>query len=169
MLHIALRWTTQIGVLLLTVTSAFSVGIAGAEGGPSARPQPVDRLAVVVQMLAANNRGDVAGAVGGFSEDATLISGPVCTLQQPCQGAAAIGSAVTRNTAVHTTITIISAEVIGSAVAGRWEVRNDRLAAIGVDRLVEVFIAQVPYDAITLLVSSYDFTDAQTAALVGPR
>ena len=169
MLHTALRWTARIGVLILIVASAVTVGTAGAGGGQSTAGEPVDRLAIVVETLVAANRGDVAGAMGWFAEDAVLISGPACTLQQPCQGTAAIQSALAGNAPVHTTITVIEAEVIGSAVVGRWEVRNDRLATIGVDRLVEVFIAQVPQDAITLFLSSYDFTDPQTAALVGRR
>ena len=169
MVRTALRWTARIGVLLLIVASAVTVGTAGAGGGQSTAGEPADRLAVVVQALAAANRGDVADAMGWFADNAVLIGGPACTLQQPCQGTAAIQSALAGNVPVHTTITIIKAEVICSAVVGRWEVRNDRLAAIGVDRLVEVFIAQVPQDAITLFLSSYDFTDPQTAALVGRR
>src|SRR5262249_49145068 len=65
----------------------------------------------------------------------------------------------------HLSAVVTSMEVHGGTVVGRVELRTDGSRAVGIDRFVHTFVAQVPDERIAVWVSVADAADEQTAQL----
>jgi hypothetical protein len=131
--------------------------------------QQVDRAAVVRQFLAARNAGDLEGALAMFTDDAVFtatVRPGACGAATPCVGTAALRSTFQRQISGHNASVITSITVTGSIVTGRFEGSSDGIRAAGVDRVAEVFLAEVPNDKISQWVAAEDFSDPQTAAFL---
>ena len=166
----ARTWSIQlVGASLLVLVLFGGSRLAHPAEPTVAAGGDASRVAVVLQLFDALNRGDAAAATALMSADATLISGSTCTLPAPCRGTAALRQANEGTVAANTTFSLLSVEQLGSTVVGRYEVRNPSISRSGTERLVESFIAQVPQGQVALFISLYDFTDPPTAALVTPR
>ena len=153
---------TFIGVALLTM-----VGNAH----PAAAQQS-DRVAVVSRFLDAWSRADVDEALSAFADNAVFIAARVtgpCGAQTPCTGLAGIREQLDFGVAIHVCQTLRNVQVSGSVVTGQYETRTDVDRANGVDRLVRVFMAQIPNDKITFFAVVNDLSDPQTAGTQPPR
>lgn len=53
-------------------------------------------------------------------------------------------------------------------ITGRFEFRADVIRARGVERIINVFLAEVPRDSITVWVAVPDFTDLDTSRFFAP-
>ena len=150
------------GLVLVVVLGGMAPRATQAINGG----QP-DRAAVVQQFLAAWSRGDLDAAMALVADDVTYIAGPVCTLQEPCRGTAALREFIAGEVRAGQTFTVTELRAAGSGVLGRWEIRNERIRAAGSERVVVNNLSQVPRDKITVFVSLFDLTDPQTAQRAG--
>ena len=142
-----------IPVLASTLTLAASTG-AFAQTDPAA---------LVQHYLEALARGDVAGALALYVEDA-VFDGGLCAAAL-CVGKAAIQKALERlvadKTHVHTTLTNY---VSGNVVTSRFEVRNATIKQAGVERIMGWWIVETHGEKIAYLRAGIlDRSDPQTA------
>jgi ketosteroid isomerase-like protein len=124
-----------------------------------------DPAALVKQFLEAVDRGDAAGALALYADDA-VIDGGWCGAA-PCIGKAAIQKVLERRPAdkppVHT---ILKTYVSGNVVTSRFEARSDRAKKAGVERIIEWAIFETKGDKISYArVGILDRSDPQTARL----
>jgi len=140
-------------VLASTLTLAASP-VALAQSDPAALLQKYE------ETLA---RGDVAGALALYAEDA-VFDGGLCAAA-PCAGKAAIQKALERlvadKTHVHTTL---KNYVSGNVVTSRFEVRNETIKKAGVERIIGWWIVETQGEKIAYLRAGIlDRSDPQTA------
>jgi hypothetical protein len=122
----------------------------------------IDPASVHQRYIDATNRGDVAGAVALFAEDA-VYQGGSCQ-PNPCVGQMAIQGDIDGNVASHVHVTRISAQVDGDTLTWRSEVVADGVRAAGVDRIVTLGTTQVRDSTIVKHLFRFDVSDPQTAA-----
>lgn len=65
-------------VLRILIPAILALTFLSLRAAAPARAQPVERIGVVPQLLAALSRGDVDAQLALLTDDASLISGPVC-------------------------------------------------------------------------------------------
>ena len=124
-----------------------------------------DPAALWEQQLEAIARGDVAGALALYADDAIIDAAGPCAAA-PCVGKAAIQKyverAVANKTHVHTTI---KNYVSGNVVTSRFEVRDETIKQAGVERIIGWFIVVTNGEKITYLRGGgiLDRSDPQTA------
>jgi ketosteroid isomerase-like protein len=94
-------------------------------------------VAVQRQLFDALARGDVAGAVALFAEDAVIdVPSGLCVVT-PCVGKAAIQKDLERLMADKSRrVTTLSTNVAGNVVTTRFEARSDTIQKAGVDRII---------------------------------
>jgi ketosteroid isomerase-like protein len=122
-----------------------------------------DPAALLEQAIEALARGDTAGALALFADDA-VFDGGLCAAA-PCVGKAAIQKALERyaadKTHVHTTL---KNYVSGNVVTSRFEVRNDTIKKAGVERVIGWWIVETQGEKIAYLRAGIpDRSDPQTA------
>lgn len=163
---------TMFHVTALTVISVVVLGfglkpVVSAQA-PAAAPQTdLKRATVVLGFFDALNRGDAAAAASAFTEKGFLIGAALvglCSLTAPCYDRERIRA----NSEVlvklpHSCDTVTSLQVIGSVVIGRLEARSDTLRERGIERVVQVFMAQVLQDKIVAYFGRLDLADPETA------
>ena len=93
-----------------------------------------DPAALLEQHDEAINRGDAAGALALYADDA-VIDGGGCAAA-PCVGKAAIQKELERRVANKPHVTILQHYVSGNVVTSRVEFRNDRVKQAGVERVI---------------------------------
>ena len=135
--------------------------------GRDAVPVPVfaDRVAVDRRFTDSVTRGDAETAVQIFTDDGLFITPGGCL--PPC-GQSVIRKRLQANVANHATYKITNAQEMGSVVFVRFELRGDNFRAKGVERVVNVYIAQVPRGRIEVWIQFPDLTDADTAKFFAP-
>jgi hypothetical protein len=84
----------------------------------------------------------------------------------PCVGWAAVRREIERQVADNARITLLSAEVAGNTVTGRWQADATRIRLAGVERIVGSDTIEVGGDKIATNRVVYDATDPQTAILI---
>jgi ketosteroid isomerase-like protein len=141
-------------VLASTLTLAVSTGALAQ----------TDPAALLEKLLEAIARGDVAGALALYADDAVWDGGTVCAAA-PCVGKAAIQKALERlaanKTHVHTTL---KNYVSGNVVTSRFEVRDDTIKKAGVEQIIGWWIVETKGEKIAYLRAGIpDRSDAQTA------
>jgi hypothetical protein len=151
----------------MVVISILVIMIAGGLTVSSNRPSfaAVDFRVLVQQHVDALNRGDVAGVMATFSEDAMVSNVGLCAAA-PCIGKAAIQREMERRAGIHVNFKIISLRESNSSGVGRAEITADNTRACGVQRILASFDVQVKDDKITSFPVRFDSTDPQTAAFM---
>jgi hypothetical protein len=146
--------------LLFLVTVLASALTLAAVSVALAQSDPV---ALGKQHVEAIARGDVAGALALYADDAVIDGGGLCTVA-PCIGKAAIQKELERRVANKQQATILKTYVSGNVVTGRFEVRNDRVKQAGVERIIAWTITEVKGDKIAYTRGGIlDRSDPQTA------
>ena len=138
---------------LLILTSGWA-GIAHA-----------DAVAVQQQLFAALDRGDVAGALALFTEDAVIDAESGLCAKAPCVGKAAIQKDLERFVADKTRrVIVVNTYVSGNVLVTRFEARSATIQKAGFERVILWGIREMRGDKI----ASYrccmpERTDSQTA------
>jgi ketosteroid isomerase-like protein/transposase len=123
----------------------------------------VDPAALVKQHVDAIARGDAAGALALYADDAVL-DGPGLCAAAPCVGKAAIQKELERRVAAKQRGTILKQYVSGNVLTQRVEARNDAAYKAGVERYIGWDIVEVKGDKIAYWRSGVlDRSDPQTA------
>jgi ketosteroid isomerase-like protein len=135
-----------------TLTLA-AVTVALAQSDPAALLEKHDE---------AINRGDVAGALALYADDA-VIDGGGCEVA-PCVGKAAIQKDLERGMANKPHVTILKQYVSGNVVTSRVEFRSDRVKQAGVERVIGWVITAMQGEKIVYTRGGIgDRSDPQTA------
>jgi len=155
------------------VPATFIAVVLLSMGNPHpAAAQQSERVAVVRGFLDAWSRHDVDAALSAFADDAVFIAarptGP-CGAQTPCTGLAGIRQQLEFAVGINICQTLRNVQVSGAVVTGQFETRTDIDRANGVERVVRVFMAQIPNDKITFFALVNDLSDPQTAGTQAPR
>jgi hypothetical protein len=139
-----------------------------AELGSAARPVSAlgDRVSVDRRFGDAVTRGDIEAAVNMFTDDGLFLT-PAGCLPSPC-GRDAIRGRLRGNFSNHAVYTFTNAQTIGSVVLARFELRGDNFRAKGVERVVNIYIAQVPRVHIAAWIQFPDLADPDTLKFFGP-
>ena len=170
MAHLAKRVLVRcLAISPVLVTILALAVLSFHENTRPVQAQEAARVAVVSAFFDAIARGDVAGALAQFADDAFYVGGnPTgnCSTQAPCNDLEGIRQQLQFNVGQHTCLTIRNVQVAGSVVLGTTEVRADQFRARGIERALVSFIAQIPQDKITLYVARFDLTDPQSALQV---
>ncbi len=114
--------------------------------------------------ITALNRGDVAGAMATFADDAVFEGLGLCAAT-PCVGKAAIQKEMEREVADHTIFTGVGvSRASGDTLTGsRSEIRSDSIKAAGIERIIASGTTVIKGDKISSIRHVLDTTDAQTA------
>ena len=122
-----------------------------------------DPAALLKTYAEAINRGDVAGALALYAEDAVIDGGGLCAVA-PCVGKAAIQKELERRVADKQHATILKQYVSGNVLTQRSEVQNDTVKKAGVERTIGWTIIEVKGDKIAYTRTAIpDRSDPQTA------
>ena len=138
----------------------FAATLLAASTGALAQSDPA---ALVQRHVDAIARGDAAGALALYTDDAVLDEGALCAAA-PCVGRAAIQKELERRVANHQRATILKTYVSGNVVTGRFQARNDTTQKAGVERIIAWAIIEVKGDKISYVRGGIlDRRDLQTA------
>ena len=124
-----------------------------------------DPVAVQQQLLDALARGDVAGALALFTEDAVIDAPSGLCMRAPCVGKAAIQKDLERLVADRSRrVTPLNTYVSGNVLVTRFEARSATIQKAGVDRIILWGIREMRGDKIASLRCCLpERTDPQTA------
>jgi dienelactone hydrolase len=126
-----------------------------------------DPAALLEQAVEAIARGDVAGALALFAEDAIIDGAGLCAAA-PCVGKAAIQKELAREVADKAHITMLKHYVSGNVVTSQCEVRNDTVKKAGIERVIGWTIAEMQGEKIASMRGGIpERSDPQTARFVG--
>jgi len=157
----------QSGALFVVLAGALTLGIACGGGDEKAVPTstPQTGASTLLQQLDdAIDRGDVAGAMALFADDAVSEGGPQCFVT-PCVGKPAIQSDIEYYATLgDVSFTACTTEASGDTANARCEVRTNGTRAAGIDR----FISWRTVEAQGGMISAFrwgalDISDQQTA------
>ena len=125
----------------------------------------VDPVAVQQQLLDALARGDVAGALALFTDDAVIDAPSGTCLPAPCVGKAAIQKDLERLVADKSRrATPLQTYVAGPLLVTQFDARNDRIRQAGVERILVWTIREMRGDKIAVIRCCLaERTDPQTA------
>jgi ketosteroid isomerase-like protein len=147
----------------LVVVSGFTMLLSLAvAAGALAQGDPV---AVQQQLFEALARGDVAGALALFTDDAVIDAPSGPCLPAPCVGKAAIQQDLERLVADKSRrVTALSTYVSGNVLVSRLEARSAMIQKAGVDRIIVWAIREMRGDKIAAIHCCLpERTDPQTA------
>ena len=122
-----------------------------------------DPVGVFRQAIDARNRGDLAGTMAEFADDAVRQDG---TCPTGCVGAEAIAQSVEQNFAEHFQATVLDARADGDLVTALTELRSDVFRARGAERVISSYTVELRGGKIVRWASSLDTSDPQTAAFL---
>ena len=133
-----------------------ALGDATAQGDP---------VAVQRQLLDALTRGDVAGALALFTDDAVIDAPSGACLPAPCVGKAAIQRDLERLVADKSRrVTPLHTYVAGPLLVTQFDARSDRIRQAGVERIIVWAIREMRGDKIAVIRCCLaERTDPQTA------
>jgi hypothetical protein len=122
-----------------------------------------DPAALLKQYAEAINRGDVAGALALYANDAVIDGGGQCAAA-PCVGKAVLQKELERQVTDKQHLTILKQYVSGNVLTGRVEVRNDMVKKAGVERIISWGIFETKDEKIAYArIGIADRSDPQTA------
>lgn len=158
-----------VGLAARLLAAATFIGLVLLGVGGNSHPvaaQQAERVAVVRDFLDAWSRHDVDAAVSAFADDAVFIAaretGP-CASQTPCTGLEGTRQQIEFAVGLNICQTLRDVYVSGSVVHGRFETRTNVDRGNGVERLLRVFIADIPNDKIIFFAVRNDLSDPQTS------
>jgi hypothetical protein len=123
----------------------------------------VDPQALRQQQFDTMARGDVAGALALYTDDAVIDGGGLCTAA-PCVGKAAIQKEFENQIATKVHATALNRYVSGNVVTTRFAVHSDLIQKAGVDRIIGWDIVEIKAGKIgSARGPLWERTDAQTA------
>jgi hypothetical protein len=134
---------------------SIALGLAALGRSPVTQPvhaQAIDPVVVLLQYWDSEDRGDVDTAVAQFAPDATFIGtmpSGICSVSTPCTDLAGIRRQIQRNTGSHFCTRIHWIQVSGAVVTGEREIQSDFDYSIGVDHVVQNFMAVIQQGKIT--------------------
>ncbi|HZO30521.1 MAG TPA: nuclear transport factor 2 family protein [Chloroflexota bacterium] len=144
------------GLVAFWLSTTLDVGIVAAQMSP---------MEVYQKYLDAYRRGDVAGIVALFSDDAVFVGGGGCR-PTPCVGQAAIRAAYQNQFTGHYQLTLLDAQVDGETIRWRASVQNEATHAAGVARIITTGTTEVRDGKIVALRGLPDPSDPETATFV---
>jgi len=151
----------------LVIAVLLGLGIPPVRGAaPPVHGQGSDRASVLLRLWNAEDTGDVDGAIAQFAGDAVYIGTMPkgnCSVQTPCTDLPGIRQQIQRNMGIHFCTTIHWLQVSGAVLTGEREIQSDYDFSIGVDHIVQNFIAVVTQDKITFIAGVLNLGDAETA------
>jgi len=123
-----------------------------------------DPEALVKKYFEALNRGDAAGALAMFADDAVFdVPGGLCAAA-PCVGKAAIQKELESRVADKFHFTILKNYVSGNVVTSRLEIHSDTIKRAGVERIIGWGIFEVKGEKIAYLRGARPYrADSETA------
>jgi hypothetical protein len=134
---------------------------AAAEDYDQAKVNPAS---LAEQDLAAESRGDVAGALTLYSDDAIVQYGGLCW--PPCVGKAAIQQELERRVTAKNEWKVIGKYVSGNVAVVQTELKIGYIESSGVDRVVVWNIYEVKDDKIAVATLVGQRTDPKTAQFI---
>jgi hypothetical protein len=134
---------------------------AAAEDYDQAKVNPAS---LAEQDLAAESRGDVAGALTLYSDDAIVQYGGLCWT--PCVGKAAIQQELERRVTAKNEWKVIGKYVSGNVAVVQTELKIGYIESSGVDRVVVWNIYEVKGDKIAVATLVGQRTDPRTAQFI---
>jgi hypothetical protein len=149
-------------IKLFLVSWSAALLMVGSIAGALAQDSPV---AVQQQLLDALAKGDVAGALALFTEDAVIDSESGHCASAPCVGKAAIQKDLQRYVADKSRrVTTLNTYVSGNVLVTRFEARSATIQKTGVDRIILWEIREMRGDKIaSTRCCMPERTDPQTA------
>ena len=151
-------YRTLLLILPLVVLTTFAAGPFAATRTTAA----TDLRVLFQQQSDAQNRGDVAGVMATYAEDASVRGGFLCT-PAPCVGKAAIQAEVERRIAQKAQIEVLSLRESSGTATGVLQVTEAGFASCGVQRILVNFTFVVKNDKMSTWTSAPDPNDAQSA------
>lgn len=144
---------SSIGFWLLTT---LDLGVVAAQASP---------MEVYQKYLDAYRRGDVAGIVALFAEDAVFVGGGGCR-PTPCVGQTAIRTAYERQLTGRYQLSLLDAQMDGETIRWRAALQNEATHAAGVARIITTGTTEVRDGKIDALRALPDPSDPETAAFI---
>jgi hypothetical protein len=165
-----MRAMFRVIALILVSVIGLGVGLKPVVSAPAPAAAPQTDLkgaAVVLGVFDALNRGDASAAASAFADKGFLIGAALvglCSLTAPCYDREKIRANFEVLVKLpHSCDTVTSLQVSGSVVLGRLEARGDGLRARGIERVVQLFMAQVLQDKVVAYFGRNDLADPETA------
>src|SRR5215831_4837006 len=123
-----------------------------------------DPAALLTKLVETINRGDAAGTLALYADDAVFdVPGGLCAAA-PCVGKATIQKELESRVADKFHLTLLKTYVSGDLVTGRFEVRSDTVKKAGIERTIGWAIFEVKGNKIVYLRGAIpDRSDSQTA------
>jgi len=122
-------------------------------------------MEVYQKYLDAYGRGDVAGIVALFADDAVFVGGGGCR-PTPCVGQAAIRTAYERQLTGRYQLSLLDAQVDGETIRWRASVQNEATHAASVARIITTGTTDVRGGKIVALRALPDPSDPETATFI---
>ena len=145
----------------LFVPILVSIGMLGG-WLPSAQPaQAADLEALLRLHYEAVNRGDIPGALAGFTDDAVVIRG-ACSPLVPCTSKADIQRLLQTEVGNKVSFGVLSSSVSGNTVTARLEFWNVLVPPTGAQRVIYNATATFQGDKIARMVHDTDPSDPQS-------
>ena len=172
MVRPAIRRLVRLAAVSLVLAIVFGTGLVVQlrQHTNSAHAQVADlsRAQVIFDWAAARYRGDNAAVAALFADKTIYITAARvgCTWQTPCYDRASVLQSLPILQATQSgapCFTVASIQVRGSIVTGTFEGRSDSGRAIGVERTIVAFMAEVQDGQILAFVHRNDSADPQTA------
>ena len=144
--------------LIIVLASTLTLAAATVALGQS------DPAALLKKYVEAIARGDAAGALAMFADDAVFdVPGGLCAAA-PCVGKATIQKELESRVADKFHFTILKTYISGNVLTGRFEFRSDTIKKAGVERIIGWGIFEVKGDKISYLRGAIpDRSDSETA------
>ena len=152
---------------LFAVLGFFAVLISLAELLPAtANADDAANVATYRKLIDAINKGDVAGALTLFTDNAQLTSPPTCA-PSPCNGRAAIQNQLQTEVSIHLQLQLLSTvNVVNGNVTALVAQRADPIRGLGFSRVVVADTVTFTGDRISKFVAERQASDPQTAAFI---
>ena len=97
------------------------------------------------------------------ADDIHFVGGPVCTVDRPCVGIAAIRQDLQNFVAMHVQLMGVGTTLVtGTTVRQRFETRGEAIHAAGVERVIADLTVEVRDGKIVNSLSVVDVSDPQT-------
>lgn len=130
---------------------------------PTSNPAAPLLAALLQRQLDALNRGDVAGVMATFTDDAVL-DGPGLCAPTACTGRVTVQREIEREVAGGVRISLAGVQAAPPRITGVATATSPAVRAAGVTRIALTFAAEARGDRIAAMRWAFDRGDAQTAA-----